>query len=326
MAGPLGAIQVLTHLLQAAAAARRPSGAPAEARTVRSVVVSAKILDRIHIMWLRSRRKLAPAPGVGFHGAMARLIPSARSARGLASAALDLILPPQCLACGVAVDGQGDLCAACWARIRFVTPPYFGQCGYPFDFDPGAHILCAACTARRPVYDRARAVLIYDDASRDLVLRFKHLDRTDFAPSFGAWLARAGAELWRDGGGDLIVPVPLHPGRLLRRRYNQAALIAWGLGRAIQRPVAADLLRRLRPTPSQGRLSPGARRRNVRAAFAVTPAWRDRVADGHVLLVDDVLTTGATVEACARTLRRAGAARIDVLTIARVVQPRPAPI
>ncbi len=158
----------------------------------------------------------------------------------------------------------------------------------------------------------------YDEASRGLVLGFKHADRTDGAPAYGAWLARAGAELIAEA--DLIAPVPLHWMRLFARRYNQAALLARALARRAGRPVAADLLLRRRHTPSQGRLSPAQRRRNVAGAFAVKPSRRPLLEGRRVLLVDDVLTTGATASACARTLRRDGARAVDVLVLARVVR------
>lgn len=231
----------------------------------------------------------------------------------------DALLPPQCLACGAAVDGVGRLCAACWAGVGFIAPPVCAACGLPFDFaiEPGA--LCGACAAAAPVYHRARAVMRYDDGSRELVLGFKHGDRTEAAPAYGRWLARAGAELLAET--DLIVPVPLHRWRLLRRRYNQSALLALALGRACRRPAAVDLMARVKATPSQAGLGAAARHANLRGAFSVRAKWRDILRDKRVLLIDDVMTTGATVEAAARVLGRAGAARVEVLTLARVVRP-----
>ncbi len=239
--------------------------------------------------------------------------------RRLVGLALDALLPPQCLSCGALVDSPGVLCAACWDKVAFPGPPQCAACGWPFEFDSGAGALCAACVRRRPVYRRARAVMVYGDTSRRLILAFKYGDRTDAAPAFGRWLARAGKELIAEA--EVIVPVPLHWTRLFSRLYNQAALLAHALGKQSGLPVACDLLVRRKPTPSQGRLSPSARRRNVRGAFAVRPSRRGRLEGRRVLLVDDVLTTGATAAACARTLLRAGAASVDVLTLARVVRP-----
>ncbi len=158
----------------------------------------------------------------------------------------------------------------------------------------------------------------YDQSSRALVLGFKYADRTEGAAGYGTWLARAGAGLVAEA--DLIAPVPLHWLRLFNRRFNQAALLAQALGRGAGVPVVADLLLRRRHTPSQGRLSPAQRRRNVAGAFAVKPARKALLEGRRVLLVDDVLTTGATVSACARTLRRGGAGAVDVLVLARVVR------
>jgi ComF family protein len=247
-----------------------------------------------------------------------------RAARPLAPVGrllLDAVLPPRCLACGAGVAEPGALCAACWPALSFLTPPCCACCGYPFEYDPGAGALCAACIASPPPYRRARAALRYDEASRGLILAFKHGDRTEMAPAFARWLAGA-AELSEI---DLIAAVPLHWRRLFARRYNQAALLALGLGRLSGKPVLPDLLRRRRATESQGHLGALARERNVAGAFAVNPARAGALPGARVLLVDDVMTSGATVIACSRVLLRAGAAAVDVAAVARVVRPaRPA--
>lgn len=180
--------------------------------------------------------------------------------------------------------------------------------------------LCLACLSRPPIYDRALAAAVYDDASRDLILALKHADRTDTAPMLARWLARAGAPLRHQV--DVLTPTPLHRGRLWRRRYNQAALLTAELARAWDKPWVPDLLLRVRATRRQGRLSPAARRRNMQGAFAPGPGARLLTPGARVLLVDDVLTTGATAEACARTLKRAGAGAVFLLTLARVDRPR----
>jgi ComF family protein len=255
---------------------------------------------------------------------MTALVPPLSPAlRRLAGTALNAVLPPLCLACRVEVEEAGALCAACWSGIAFLAPPLCGACGFPFDYDPGGPALCGACLRRPPDYGRARAVMRYDDASRPLVLGFKHGDHTHGAPAYGRWMARAGAELL--GAADLVAPVPLHWLRLFRRRYNQAALLAQAVARTQGLPVAVDLLVRRRATPSQGHLSAAARRRNVRGAFAIRPRWAARVVGRRILIVDDVLTTGATAEACARALLRGGAAAVDVLVLARVVRGAPEP-
>ncbi|MBT3533543.1 MAG: ComF family protein [Rhodospirillaceae bacterium] len=230
---------------------------------------------------------------------------------------LDALLPPQCLCCGAMVDRQGNLCAPCWTDMRFLESPCCRACGFPFPHDEGEDVLCAACSRRLPDFDRARAVLAYDEQSRSLMLRLKHADRLDGVPAFGQWLARAGAEFWHRA--DLIIPVPLHRWRLIKRRYNQAALLCQALSRQTGVETRLQLLQRSRATVSQGGLSRIGRDRNVRGAFAVRSSDRARLQGSHVVLIDDVFTTGATVSACARILKRNGASSVDVLTLARVL-------
>ncbi|MDZ4736102.1 MAG: ComF family protein [Rhodospirillaceae bacterium] len=242
----------------------------------------------------------------------------AAAARRFGRAALDLVLPPRCLHCGIPVTGTVALCADCWSQVTFLGPPQCACCGRPFAEPAPPETLCGACLAQRPLYARARAVFRYDDASKGLIIAFKHGDRTDSVPALAQWLARAGETLIEDA--DLIVPVPLHWTRLFQRRFNQAAMLALALGRQSGKPVLPDALERRKRTPPQGRSSRDQRRRNVAGAFAVQRKHRPLVADRRVLLIDDVLTTGATIEACSRALLGAGASSIDVLTLARVVR------
>jgi ComF family protein len=234
-------------------------------------------------------------------------------------ALLDAALPPLCLGCGEIVGETGSLCTACWAGFVFIAPPHCARCGDPFPADVGDSALCGSCLVRPPRYRRARAVVVYDQRSRRLVLPLKHGDRTDMARAYGRWMARSGAEMF--GDADLVAPVPLHWRRLLTRRYNQSALLARAVARETGRALAPDLLRRVRWTGSQAGLRAQERRRNVRRAFAVTPRWTTLVKGAGVVLVDDVLTTGATVDACTRVLLAAGARHVDILTLARVVRP-----
>ena len=237
-------------------------------------------------------------------------------AGNIAKTMLDMLFPPLCMGCRTQV-GQPGFCAACWSGIRFLEGPGCSCCGLPFEVALDGDNLCAACLAKPPAFDRARAILAYDEKSRGAILALKHADRLDLVPGFSRWLSRSGSMLLKDS--DLVIPVPLHPWRLWRRRYNQSAELARRLARDWTMTYDPLALARSRSTASQGAMaSARARRRNVLAAFQVPdPA---RVADRRILLVDDVLTTGATVEACARTLKRAGAARVQVLVLARVVK------
>jgi ComF family protein len=229
---------------------------------------------------------------------------------------VDGVLPPCCLACTVTVDEPDALCATCWNAMNFFAAPWCVVCGLPFPHPMGEGAVCGACAGRKPHWDRARAVLRYDRHSRALVLSLKHGDRTHLARSLGRWMRRAGNEVL--DGADLLVPVPLHWTRLYARRYNQAALLAHAIHAAGGPPVAPDWLIRRRRTPSQGRLGPLARARNVRGAFAL---HRGRSVVGkRLVIIDDVMTTGATAEECARVLHRAGAGWIGVLTLARAVR------
>ncbi|MGD9501732.1 MAG: ComF family protein [Methyloceanibacter sp.] len=231
----------------------------------------------------------------------------------------DILLPPVCISCRARVERHGLLCGSCFAKIDFIAPPLCDRLGVPLPFETGETPLSAAAIAAPPVYDRARAAAHYSETMRELIQSFKYRDRHEGLALFVRWLAKAGAELLADA--DLIVPVPLYPTRLWRRRFNQSAMLAVALGSMTRVPVDCFALKRVRRTASQVGLSAEQRRRNVAGAFRVEPARAPRLAGKRLVVVDDVITTGATVEACARVLKRAGAARVDILALARVVEP-----
>lgn len=242
-------------------------------------------------------------------------------------AALDLLLPPHCPACDTPVDRQGALCAACFGRINFISRPFCDCCGIPFAHLGQAGLgaaaagpRCATCLESPPHYRHARGALRYDAASSRLILGFKYSDRVELAALLAAHMARAGASLLEQA--DLLVPVPLHRARLRQRRYNQAALLARALARRADRPVLVDALRRPRATPPLGDLSQSARAAALAGAFAVRESRRATLAGRRILLIDDVMTSGATANECAATLLAAGAAAVDVLAAARVPDPR----
>jgi len=236
--------------------------------------------------------------------------------------ALDLILPPIALDGGPALSP--GLTAEAWSRIAFIDDPVCDGCGSPFEYAPGFGERCAGCMARPRAFSRARAACLYDDASRELILQLKHADRTDLSGLFARWLSRSARELIEEA--DVVIPVPLHRLRLLRRRYNQAAEIARPLARMAGLAYLPDTLVRRRATASQGGRSAGGRRRNVQGAFVVPVNRKQTVEGRRVLLIDDVLTTGATAEACARALRAAGAADVNLAVIAKVKEAASATI
>src|SRR5882672_4214445 len=237
--------------------------------------------------------------------------------------ALDVALPTLCVSCREPVDGEG-VCAECWAKLSFIAPTFCPRLGIPFVYDPGPYLLSMEAIANPPAYQRARAAVRYHDVARTLVHALKYQDRTDLAPAMGRWMARAGRGLLT--GADLLVPVPLHWRRGWSRRYNQSGALARVIGQQSGVKVAAEALRRVRATEQQIGLSRAQRATNVQGAFKVSP---DRTADiqgRRVILIDDVLTSGATADACARALLRAKAAQVDVLVFARVVDSPKAPI
>ncbi|WP_244500459.1 ComF family protein [Methyloceanibacter methanicus] len=239
-------------------------------------------------MWMGVTEPMAdpkPAPGATW--------------RAMLRAAADVVLPPVCVVCRTPVASHGLLCGPCFAGIDFIAPPLCARLGVPLPYDAGEPSLSAAAIAAPPAYDRARAVARYTQTMRDLIQGFKYRDRQEGLRLFSRWLARAGSELL-EGARLSSVPVPLYRSRLWSRRFNQSALLAQGLERLTRRRADCFVLRRVRRTASQVGLSAAQRKRNVAGAFKVSPARAGDVAGKAIVVVDDVITTGATVEACAR--------------------------
>jgi ComF family protein len=231
---------------------------------------------------------------------------------------LDIIYPPQCLSCRVLVGAKGNLCPTCWENIQFIADPQCDSCGVPFELDSGRNILCGQCIAKPPSYAKARAVFRYDDASRDLITGFKYSDKIYSSDDFARWMIRVGKEIIESS--DLIIPVPLHRIRLFTRRYNQAALLAYSIAKHCGLPVYTNMLLRKKHTAPQASLTFKQRLINVRGAFVVNQKYIDTIADKNIILIDDVMTTGATIETCAKVLVKAGAASVNILTMARTVK------
>jgi ComF family protein len=246
-----------------------------------------------------------------------------RPFRAIFGRALDVALPTLCPACREPVGGNG-LCAPCWSKLSLIARPYCERLGIPFAYDPGPGVLSMQAITDPPAYHRARAAVRFDDVARALVHALKYGDRLDLAPTMGRWMARAGLELLAEA--DALVPVPLHWRRLWMRRFNQSALLARSIGEASGVAIADGALKRVKATQQQVGLSQAERALNVQGAFRVAADRKAEVAGRRLILIDDVLTSGATSDACARALLRAGAKSVDLLVFARVVDVVQAPI
>lgn len=236
--------------------------------------------------------------------------------------ALNFLLPPRCTMCRSRISEHGHLCPACWSSLTPIADPKCCRCAIPFAFSADEAHTCGACLHAPPVYDSASAPVLYDEKGRELVLALKYGGMLSAVPVMARMMTR---ELDVAGGAtldfDLIMPVPLHWSRLLKRRFNQSQVLARDIGSIIECPVDAYTLKRSKATPSQGEFGRQKRFENVSNAFMIPEHKQGFLQDKSILLVDDVLTTGATVSACAATLKGAGARHVHVVVFARVGEP-----
>jgi ComF family protein len=233
---------------------------------------------------------------------------------------IDFIAPPKCLICRETVLEPASLCLSCWANLKHIDAPICNVLGTPFAYDQGEGAVSPAALADPPNWDRARAAVAYDEASRAIVHALKYRDTMEAGLLMARLMARAGRQIVQEA--DVIIPVPLHRFRLWGRRFNQAAFLSQQLSRAFSKPFRSDVLVRSKASPSQVGLSFDERRKNVAKVFHVTPEGAGHLAGRRILLVDDVLTTGATAGSCAAVLKKAGAVQVDVLTFALVLEPK----
>ena len=237
---------------------------------------------------------------------------------GIWTSVLSVFLPPRCIKCGRVLPGGDDgLCPDCFNEVSFISRPYCEKCGHPLDEEPANRKLyCASCLQNhRSPFRLSRSAFRYDDSSKNLILSFKFMDKTENAKVLGRWLFNAGKDIWNQGA-DVLIPIPLHYTRLLRRRYNQSALLCHELSRLCGLPVEYTAVERHRKTRPQVEFSGHARIKNVKNAFRIRHP--ERIRGKHIVLVDDVMTTGSTLKECALVLHKAGAASVDTLTVARV--------
>lgn len=232
------------------------------------------------------------------------------------SGLLDFIIPPLCPICKQPIKTAHCLCPNCFEKIQFISYPYCIKCGRPFEFDIPEETRCGACSKKDPVFHKARAAFIYDSNSKQLILPFKHSDHLELTPLLTNMLYQAGKELFAET--DVLLAVPLHRLRFIKRKYNQAGVLAKSLADKINKPYLSNVLIRARSTPSQGHMRPAERKKNVSGAFKIIHP--ELIKGKRILIIDDVFTTGATVSECTKILRKNGAKHVSVLTLARVVK------
>lgn len=240
------------------------------------------------------------------------------SYRKLFESVIDTILPPRCPGSGEIVEIQGAVSPNFWDQLQFIEKPFCKRCAIPFSFETDENNICAKCLEEDPFYDESRAPVVYNDASRRIILNFKFNDKTHYVHTFVPWMLRAGADLL--GEADYIIPVPLHPKKIRMRKFNQAALLAHEISKKSDVKYIAEGLIRTRHTVPQKGLNKKERYKNISGAFAIGDRYLDKFAHKNIIIIDDIFTTGSTLNECARILKNAGAAKVNVITIARVTK------
>lgn len=230
---------------------------------------------------------------------------------------LDILYPPLCIACRGNVHENGNICAKCWGDISFISDPQCNICGFPFDFEISKGTICPGCMQNEPSFSKSRSVFLYDEASRGMITSFKYNDIIENRAAYARWMARVGADMLNEA--DLIIPVPLHFSKLVLRKYNQAALLAHELAKIVHKQVLVSAITRKKYTKPQAGFSRKARFKNISGAFKVNPKYISILKDKKILLIDDVMTTGATAEECTKTLLKEKVARVEVLTLAKTI-------
>jgi len=238
------------------------------------------------------------------------------AARGAVRRITDFALPPRCPGCGAITGEVQSFCLSCWRELRFLGEPCCSRCGLPFEYDSGEGVECGGWLSNPPAYDRLRAAVAYGEIARSVALKLKYSGRPGVAETLAHFMQRHLAD---EDAGAILAPVPLHRWRIWKRGYNQSALIATALARRTGLSARLDLLTRIRATPPLKGLGRRERALAVRGAFRVAERAKPALKGRNVILVDDVYTSGATANACAKALKRGGAARVDIICWARVV-------
>lgn len=235
----------------------------------------------------------------------------------LAKRFLNVILPPRCISCGSFIEDAGSLCTDCWSGIDFISRPFCSVCSFPFEYDMGDDAMCGQCMVSHPKYDKAKCVFVYNYKSSRLITGFKYGDKIHSTRSFARWMASAGQDFFPQT--DVISPVPLHRVKLFTRRYNQSALLANKIGEIGNIMFLPDILLRTKLKPPQASLSRRRRLWNVKGVFALNKKYHEFIKGKNILLIDDVITTGATISECAGILKKAGAEKVFVIALARTI-------